>query len=376
MKPPQILADFPSEYQTVLIDYFKQHEEDVSSIASQCISQVNKAISNDRMAQFVIMAVLSLALGVSTGSLFNVLLYPSSLQLFSYIQGWTHKFPGRSTTFPRIRQLEAYCLTQIQEFASNLLDHYYSQIGFAARQIFKEQLQANHKDVTVSVECFLGLMPASAIFSNIGVKLRGILLPFFNFRFYSRAQRTSSIAEIIGELHTPDYDAQKLSFRTAAKCGFLGKVPGIVACYKRFHQVEEKMHDFEAKLDPVLIQQGILQLTALSLDTTNIPVDKRDHTGSQGKGSRGTFFGHKSSVGCGANCVPINQILGNGRTADTALFSDTFQPIVQLAQQQQEDIWVVNVDAGYSDPKIVQEIEQAHAIPVIDINPKNSILLN
>jgi len=58
-----------------------------------------------------------LALGVSTGSLFNVLLYPSSLQLFSYIQGWIINFL-EEYYFPRIRQLEAYCLTQIQEFAS------------------------------------------------------------------------------------------------------------------------------------------------------------------------------------------------------------------------------------------------------------------
>ena len=88
-----------------------------------------------------------------------------------------------------------------------------------------------------------------------------------------------------------------------------------------------------------------------------------------------TFFGHKSSIVCDARCIPINSILDTGRCSDKKLFPDTISPVKDIATQSGQEAWCVVLDAAYLEVSVISQVESMIAIPIIDINPKNSVLL-
>lgn len=106
-----------------------------------------------------------------------------------------------------------------------------------------------------------------------------------------------------------------------------------------------------------------------------MPVDKQNNTGSIGTGSRGTFFGHKSSIACDVQCFPLHCDLDTGHRSDLKMFSDTIAPVKDLADRSGEDIWCLVADAAYSNGSLISEVEAINAVPIVDINPKNSVLL-
>jgi len=133
--------------------------------------------------------------------------------------------------------------------------------------------------------------------------------------------------------------------------------------------------DIDEILNDKLADLEMFDLSVVSVDSTNIPVDKRDTTGSIGTGSRGSFFGHKSSIACDARCFPLHCELETGHCSDLKMFSDTIIPVKDLARRSGEDIWCVVADAAYSDVSVLSEVESMNAVPIVDINPKNSVLL-
>jgi hypothetical protein len=133
--------------------------------------------------------------------------------------------------------------------------------------------------------------------------------------------------------------------------------------------------DIDKLLNDKLADLDLFDLSVVSLDGTNVPVDKRDNTGSIGTGSRGTFFGHKSSIACDAQCIPLHCELDTGHRSDLKMFSDTIAPIKDLADRSGEDIWAMVADAAYSDGSLISEVEGMGTVPIVDINPKNSALL-
>jgi len=57
------------------------------------------------------------------------------------------------------------------------------------------------------------------------------------------------------------------------------------------------------------------------------------------------------------------------------MFSDIITPVKDVANRAGEDIWCLVADAVYSDLSVLLQVEFKNAVPIVDINPKNSILL-
>jgi hypothetical protein len=133
--------------------------------------------------------------------------------------------------------------------------------------------------------------------------------------------------------------------------------------------------NYEDLLNELCVRLGMADLSVVTVDCTNVPVDKRDNTGSIGTGSQGTFFGHKSSIGCDANCIPLNSTLDTGHCSDINLFPDTINPMKNLANRTGQEIWCATMDAAYSTMSVISQVESMNIVPIVDINPKNAVML-
>ncbi|MBA7668040.1 hypothetical protein ES703_76143 [subsurface metagenome] len=80
-------------------------------------------------------------------------------------------------------------------------------------------------------------------------------------------------------------------------------------------------------------------------------------------------------MACDARCFPLHCELDTGHRSDLNMFSDTITPMKDVANRAGEDIWRVVVDAAYSDLSVLLQVESKNAVPIVDINPKNTILL-
>lgn len=264
---------------------------------------------------------------------------------------------------------------ELMDFAKELQDGFYSRVGGRAREAFKAEYESNRSAMTPPPETFVGLIKPSKLFLDLNTKERGVLIPFFNARMYHRAKRISNTAEWVGELKTPSLHGDTSIFPLAAKFGFFGGVPGKNKFYVKFKELDSRTAEWNDIINKRLAQLDVLDLTVVSVDGTNISVDKRDTTGSIGTGSKSSFFGHKSSIACDANCIPINQVHDTGRSPDLSLFADTLNSVKDAERSSRHKIWCVVSDAAYSDLSALSEVESMKAIPLIDINPKNSTFL-
>ena len=61
--------------------------------------------------------------------------------------------------------------------------------------------------------------------------------------------------------------------------------------------------------------------------------------------------------------------------SDLKMFSDTITPVKDVVNRAGEDIWCVVADATYSDLSVLLQVESKNTVPIVDINPNNSILL-
>lgn len=270
--------------------------------------------------------------------------------------------------------LEA-CKEKLMALAVCFQDYFYLTAGKRARNRFAKEYHSSRRSMTPPPECFLGLIAPSKLFPNLDVEERGILIPFFNALIFQYARHISSTAELIGHLKTPLFEEDGVIFQLAGKLGFFGGAPGKNMVYEQFKILEQMADNYNDLLNEMVVELGMADLSVVSVDGTNIPVDKRDKTGSIGTGSQGTFFGHKSSIACDANCIPLNCTLDTGHCSDVNLFPDTFTPVKDLANRTGQEIWCATMDAAYSTISIISQVESMEVIPIVDINPKNSVLL-
>ena len=201
------------------------------------------------------------------------------------------------------------------------------------------------------------------------------MIPFFNAKMYAEVKRISSTSEIIGTLKEAEWIDGLFIFRLAGTLGFYYGPPEKKKFYQNFKWLDAHLDSFDSFLNEQLATFQVLDLTVTSVDSSNIPMDKRDTTSSQGTGSRGSFFGHKSSIGADSKCIPITQELETGRVHDTILFPDTLDTIQKLSMISGQDMWVVEADAGYFSGLVIDQITHIEAVLFVDLNPKNSSLL-
>jgi len=337
------------------------------------ISAVN--ITKNRALQFIFMTVLQLAFGLTKGGLFSLLNSEHAEKIRAYLSQLENDFPGESTASVRMGQVRELCEEKVMALAGAFLDDFYDTIGKWARGTFSEKYRTSCTEMTPPPECFLGLIPPSKLFPSLDVEQRGIVMPYFNALIYQHARRITNTSELIGLLKTPSFESETMVFPLAAKLGFFGGAPGKNEIYRQFKTLEQKAEPCNTLLNELLANLEIIDLNTVSVDSTNVPVDKRDKTGSIGTGSRGTFFGHKASIGCDANCIPLNSTLDTGYCSDVTLYPDTINPIKDFANRTGQVIWSIVMDAAYSNLTVISHVESIDAVPVVDINPKNSILL-
>lgn len=363
------------KYQQIIIDGLIKYYNQGLEISNIFLKKTAMRITPNRILQFVFMVVFQLAFGLTKAGTFSLLTSGRAEKVRAYISQLDKSFPGGSTASKRMRQVFEACKHELMELAEGFQDFFYMTVGKWARSSFAKEYHSTRRAMTPHPECFIGLIAPSKLFPHLDVIERGVILPFFNALIYQHEKRISGTAEVIGALKTPSFDGGSTTFLLAEKFGFFGGPPGKNAFYSYFRALEKLAEEYNTLLNEKLAKLIIFDISVVSVDTTNVPVDKRDNTGSIGTGSRGTFFGHKSSIACDARCIPINSILDTGRCSDKKLFPDTISPVKAITTHSGQEVWCMVLDAAYSEISVISQVETMNAIPIIDINPKNSVLL-
>ena len=362
-------------YQELIIKGINQYPKPIDVIIQKYLHLSPLKITHQRAHQFIIMIIIQHLFGLTCSKVHSILLSKDAQILNKYISNFDSTFPCRSSSYIYMKLMYEMCKNEFDPLIVNIQDYFYVTIGENARKQYAELFRSTRKKVTPTPETLMGLVAPSQLFPNIDVHNRGVLIPFFNARLYQHAKHISGTNEIIGDIKEPDINDDTFTFRLAGKLGFIAGPPGKHKFYENFSFIDSKIQKYEKIIDDRLSADNIQDFTVISVDCCNIPVDKRDLTASKGTGSRGTFFGHKTSIGAGSYCLPFNSITVSGRTSDSTLFDATFTPIETLAHNTDRDIWVGTADAAYFSFPVIDRIEQADAIPFIDINPRNSQLL-
>jgi len=371
------IVKFPyinDHYQKIIINEFKKIHNQARELSIDYLKKTGTNMTPDRMLQFVLMTVFHLAFGLTKSGVCSLLVSGKAEYVNDYIERTDEKFPGGSTAIKRMRLVLEECKCELMGLAECFQDGFYTSVGDQARNDFAVEYRSKRCSLTPPPECFIGLIAPSKLFPDLTVEERDVLIPFFNAKMYLRAKRISGTAELVGDLKTPSFNGT-MTFPLAEKLGFFGGPPGQNAFYAAFRDLESMVGLIDDLLNDKLADLEMLDLSVVSVDGTNVPVDKRDKTGSIGTGSRGTFFGHKSSIACDARCFPLHCELDTGHCSDLKMFSDTLTPVKDVANRVGDDIWCVVADAAYSDLSVLSQVESMNAVPIVDINPKNSVLL-
>jgi len=375
MKLPKKLPYINDDQQEMIIEAFIKFYNKGYEIALDCLHKTGLNITIERMLQFVFLVIFQISFGLSRGSAISILTSEQAEKVKNYIARVDQKFPGKSTASIRMLQIIKVCSSEINALAAQFQDYFYVSLGNSFRESFKAMYKFTRTAITPSPETFVGVIPPSEAFPELSVEERGRIIPFFNAKIFMLYNKITSIAELIGELKVPKFKHCAIKFPLAGKLGFFVGTPGKNKFYKYFKDIERLIGACDDFLNQKIAQLQLSDMTVVSVDTTNIPVDKRDKTGSIGTGSRGSFFGHKSSISTDANCIPLNETFGTGHESDSKMFPGTILPVKALADLTGQEIWCVVVDAIYSVLVVIFLIEGINAIPVVDINPKNSSLL-
>ncbi len=375
MSPVKYTPYISDLYQEVLLETLDRVEERVDEICQSFLEGAGLQFGVQRARQFVLLALLEVVFAVPATATHRVFSHPAAGKIRDHITNIAGKFPGGSTVTRRLRQVKKYCWEEVLALGTDTLDDLQVGVGRRARETLRTHLATTRAKITPPPECFTGIIPPSVAFPQLPVEQRANVTRFLNAYLYSAGRRLSSVAELVGALKTPVLGGGGIQFELAGRLGFVDGAPGKNEFYLQFQWIEAHMDPLDAVINAELAKTGVHDLTFASVDSTNLPVDKRDKTGSQGTGSRGTFFGHKASIGAGANCLPASVEVAPGRAADPALFSPTFQPVVDLARVGGQDLWVLGADAAYATPGVIDEVEAAVTVPLVDLNPKNSPLL-
>ena len=364
------------DYQVIINEGITRYSKEIDEIVQKYLMLTTPKPLVQRGYQLVVMNIFQFLFGLNRSKAYSILISKDAQILNEFILKYHSSFPCRSSSNIHMKLIPNLCTEEFNSLMTKFQDYFYVTIGENTRKEYTRLFQTNRKKVTPIPESFFGIIPPSQIFPNMNVHTRGVLIPFLNARIYQKTKHYSSISEFIGEIKEPDFDNNEFIFRLAGKLGFITGPPGKHKFYEYFSLIDASIQDFENLIDEQLSHNNIHDFTVTSVDCCNIPVDKRDQTGSKGTGSRGSFFGHKTSISAGSYCLPFKSVTGSGRVSDSTLFDATFSPVERLAQKTNQDIWVGTADAAYLSQLVIDRIEKAEAIAFIDLNPRNSPLLS
>ena len=375
MPVPKKTAYIPPDHEQILVDHLQRVKNECISCAQKVLGKTGAQVTVTRMALFVMLLLLQHVLGLTPGALHSLLKAPFFSKVRAWIAGLDGTYPGDSTGYKHYADIIEHVGEEIKRIAANVQDVFQQDVGKMAREKFTSILDDQRVKMVPGADCFIGIMLPREILGAFPVLERGVLLPFVNAWIYMHGRKITSTNEFIGLLKTPVIEGDRLYFQLAGMLGFYRGPPGKNDVYARFHQIEQILSTKNKDLSIELVKAGIMDLTVVTVDTTNIPVDKKDKTGSVGTGSRGTFFGHKEATSGDANCIPIEGASHGGRKGDVTTFDDVFEPAKEVSIKTGQDMWVTGVDAGFSAPDIVDKIEAAGAVAFVNVNSKHSARL-
>jgi len=375
MPVPNKIAYIPPDHVQQLLKQLEIVKNECISCAQGVLDATKEHVSVTRMTQFVVLVLLQLVLGLTPGALHVLLKAPSFSKVRAWIAGLDGGYPGDSTGYKHYADILEHDGDEIKRIAAKLQDAFQQEAGKAARENFTSALDARRSSMVPGADCFIGIFAPGEVLGKYPVDERGVLMPFLNAWIYMHGRKITSTSEFIGLLKTPEIMGDRLYFPLAGTLGFFRGPPGKNEIYNRFHQLEQILENLNKDVNVVLGKAGIRDMTVVTIDTTNVPVDKKDKTGSIGTGSRGTFFGHKDAISTDSNCIPIAGAIHEGRKGDITTFDGVFEPAKEVASITCQDIWACCADAGFSAPDIVDKIEVAGAVAFVDVNAKHSARL-
>ena len=324
--------------QEMIIEAFVKFYNKGYEIARDCLQETGLKITIERMLQFIFLVIFQISFGLSRGSTMSILTSGQAEKVKNYVGEVDQKFPGKSTASIRMLQVIKACKSDINALAARFQDYFYVSLGDSFRELFKSAYKFTRTAITPPLEVFIGIIPPSEAFPELTVEERGRIIPFFNAKILMLYKKTTSTAELIGLIKVPKFKNGVMKFPLAGKLGFFSGAPGKNKFYEYFKDIERLIGSCDGFLNQTIAHLQLSDMTVVSVDTTNIPVDKRDKTGSIGTGSRGSFFGHKSSIAADANCIPLNETFGTGHESDSKLFPGTILPVKALADLTDQEI--------------------------------------
>jgi len=375
MPIPKKVAYIPPDHVQLLLNCLDNVKNGCISCAQKVLDITRDQVSVTRMAQFVALVLLQLVLGLSPNGLHVILEAPSFSKVREWIAALDGTFPGSSTGYHYFASILEHVGDEVKQVAGIMQDAFQQDVGKMARDNFASILDDRRVQMTPGPDCFIGILPPSEILGAFPVLERGVLLPFLNAWIYWHGRKITSTSEFIGLLKTGAIVDDQLTFSLASTLGFYRGPPGKNEIYLRFHQIDQILGTMNKDVSIELGKAGILDVTVVTIDTTNIAVDEKDKTGSIGTGSRGTFFGHKEATSTDANCIPIVGMLHDGRKGDVPTFDGVFRPVEEIATKIGQDRWTTCVDAGFAATDVVDTIEHSNSIAFVNVNPKNSARL-
>lgn len=369
------------DHQGILVQGLNQFRGRILAFSERFVEEWGLRMKTGRAAQFLILLLVAFLFGLVPLAGFSALQSDAFGTVHAYIENLDGRFPGRSTASKQMGRILYLCdrnpplCALLEGLATALQDFYYTMVGDAARAAYQVVLEKTRLQVTPPAECFVGITKVSEIFPELGAAARGRLLPFFSAWVYKQAKRVTSTAELVGNLKTPCFEGGRMHFKVAGELGFVAGPPETKQFYSNFQFIEYHSKRAWDIANKELARHGVLDLTASTYDGTNVAVDRRDTTGSVGTGSRGTFSGHKASIGASATGLPVAAAVAGGRASDVSLLEDTLAPVEVLAREVGQDMWADIMDGAYSIPDVIDRVEAGGAVPFVDLNPRNSELL-
>jgi hypothetical protein len=326
----------PPDHVHWLVFHLERVKSECVSCERDVLAITCDQITETRMAQFVVLVLLQRVFGCFPSALHMSLRAPSFSKVRAWITGLDGTYPGESTGYKHYDAVLKHANTVIERIAMDVQNSFQRDVGRSAREKLTKALDARRVHMVPHADCFVGILSLNEIFRAFPVYQRGELFPYLNAWIYMNAKKVTSISELTGFLKTPEMDGDLVYFPLASALSFYQGPTGKNEIRNRLRQIEQILAKMNLDMSIVLTKAGVMNLTVISVDTTNIPVDKKDKTGSVGTGSRGTFFGHKEAISVDARCIPIAGTIHDGRKGDnTGAHLDVDSP-VQFSYQRDD----------------------------------------
>ncbi len=290
---PIIFSNIPVTYQDIIIDGFSHFDQDIKAIIDQ--DELKKSNNRGRKytKQAIYLLILTRLFGRDIGIIQSIIASNRAPVIKIFLESSFKRVISKSYVYKIADDILKQHFSALEMLFCKFQDFYFPQIGELARSAIKDVFLKRYQDITVPIEAFIGIIPPSEIFPEEDAFTRGVLMPHLHARIYQHINHISSTTELDGKLKTVEFLENVLSYTLAGRIGFVNRPPGIKKLYWYLDLLETKLIYYEKSIDIMLVEEKVQDLSVISIDGCNIPVDCRDLSASNGTGSKGFFLDTK-----------------------------------------------------------------------------------